>query len=289
MNKKLNNLTAAEENILIQKGTEAPFTGEYNEFSETGIFVCKHCDLPLYRSSDKFDSGCGWPSFDDEIENHVLRQQDADGRRTEILCAQCGGHLGHVFEGEQITAKNTRHCVNSLSMKFIPQEKASSYDIPTETAYYAGGCFWGVEHLLQQRLGVLSVVSGYMGGTVDNPSYEQVCSKTTGHLEVVAVTFNPQHIDYESLTKLFFEIHDPSQTDGQGPDLGPQYASAIFYATEEQKSIAQKLIAILQEKGISVATTVRPVETFWRAEEYHQDYYGKSGKTPYCHSYCKRF
>ncbi len=277
---KMNELTSAEKFVIEDKGTERAFTGEYYDFNETGTYICKRCDAPLYRSSDKFDSGCGWPSFDDEIKGAVTRTLDADGRRIEITCSRCDAHLGHVFEGEGFTDKNTRHCVNSISMKFVPQ---------SETAIFAGGCFWGVEHLMEQQKGVIRVESGYIGGKTKNPTYVEISTGKTGHAEAVRVVYNPKEVDYETLARLFFEIHDPTQVDRQGPDVGPQYRSEIFYNSPQQKEVAQRLIKQLKDKGYDVATALTAAKEFYPAEEYHQDYYDRKGTEPYCHSYVKRF
>lgn len=286
----LNPLSPEEKRVIVDKGTEMPFTGEYTNHKGVGTYTCKWCDAELYRSADKFDSHCGWPSFDDEIPGAVKRSLDADGRRVEITCARCGGHLGHVFEGEGFTKKDVRHCVNSISLNFIPASAASSEQtVKTKKAYFAGGCFWGVEHLLENQKGVLNVRSGYMGGHVANPTYEQVCSKKTGHAETVEVEFDPSLIDFETLARLFFEIHDPTQMNRQGPDIGSQYRSAVFYVDEEQRATTNKLIAILKEKGYDVVTEVTKADTFWPAEDYHQDYYANKGTEPYCHFHTKRF
>lgn len=287
MNSSMKFLTPDEKAVLIEKATERPYIGEYVNFDKAGTYTCKQCGTPLYRSESKFKSDCGWPSFDDEIPGAVKRIPDKDGRRTEIVCANCGGHLGHVFEGEGFTPKNTRHCVNSISIQFTPVkvETLRLY----QTAIFAGGCFWGVEHLMQQQPGVISVVSGYIGGHVDHPTYRQVCSHTTGHAEAVRITYDPAKIDYETLAKLFFEIHDPTQVDGQGQDIGNQYRSGVFYNSPEQKAVAEKLIALLRAKGLDVVTEVTPATTFWEAEEYHQDHYVREGTQPYCHRYTKRF
>lgn len=156
-------------------------------------------------------------------------------------------------------------------------------------AYFAAGCFWGVEFLFQKQIGVLEVVSGYMGGDIENPTYEIVCGGFSGHLEAVEVIFDENIVSYETLVKLFFEIHDFTQINGQGPDIGSQYLSAIFYCDENQKNIAEDLIEQLKKKAYKVATTLRPKVKFYKAESYHQNYYNKSGKTPYCHSYRKVF
>lgn len=279
-----NALTPDEERVILHKGTERPFTGEYLNNKEAGIYLCKRCNAPLYRSDDKFESDCGWPSFDDEIEGAVKRVRDADGRRTEIICNNCGAHLGHVFLGEGFTEKQTRHCVNSISMKFLPAKQNGQ-----AKGYFASGCFWGTEYFFMKAPGVKQTNVGFMGGHVNNPTYEQVCQKNTGHLETTEVIFDPETTSYEEMVKLFFETHDFTQTDGQGPDIGPQYRSCIFYADESQKAIAEKYIDMLRGKGYRVATMLKPATTFWKAEDYHQQYYEHKGSTPYCHKYTKIF
>lgn len=277
-------LSPEERHVIIDKGTEVPFSGDLLNEKREGTFVCRQCGVPLFYSANKFDSGCGWPGFDDAIAGHVLEVPDADGRRTEILCANCKGHLGHVFRGERFTPKNTRHCVNSLSMSFIPGPVERS-----ATAIFAGGCFWGVEYYLQQIDGVSSVVSGYTGGRTKNPGYAEVSRGNSGHYEAVEVRYDPDMVNYESLAKMFFEIHDPTQANGQGPDIGKQYRSAVFYRNDEEKDVAEKLIAELKTKGYKVVTRILPLEVFYPAEDYHQDYYFRKGGLPYCHGYVKRF
>lgn len=154
----------------------------------------------------------------------------------------------------------------------------------SQVAIFGAGCFWGVEHIFKDQPGVLDAVSGYSGGRVKNPTYKQVSYEDTGHVEVVQVTFDPAKISYESLVDIFFRLHDPTQVDGQGPDIGEQYRSVIFYANDEQKQIAEKVKARRAPKyKRPIATTIEPAQEFYRAEEYHQDYYVKTGKTPYCH------
>ena len=256
-----------------------------------------------------------------------------------------------IFTGEGFTPKNTRHCVNSVSLVFEPEGEASAGaetavkpaasspesegraasqpekqtqqpgtqsgspgaqasgadstsaaarpgdGMPPAgqaaergaTAIFAGGCFWGVEYMLSKVPGVLKVESGYIGGTTENPTYEEVCSHRTGHAEAVRVVFDPAKVSYETLARLFFEIHDPTQENGQGPDLGDQYRSEIFYTSPAQQATAERLIAELRRKGYDVVTQVTPAGRFWPAEDYHQRYYERKGTQPYCHAYTKRF
>ena len=275
-------LTPEEERVILNGGTEAPFTGEYVDHSENGIYLCRQCGAELYTSDSKFSSHCGWPSFDAEIEGAVERRPDPDGIRTEILCKACGAHLGHVFTGEGYTSADTRHCVNSISMMFQPV-------MTEETAIFAGGCFWGLEHLFMQQDGVLKTEAGYTGGNLNEPSYQDVCSGTTGHAEAVRIVFDPSLVSYEELVKMFFEIHDPTQVNRQGADTGTQYRSVVFYTSEEQKITSERLVAFLNDRGYRVVTDIEPASAFWPAEDYHQQYYEKNSIDSHCTLRVRRF
>lgn len=282
---KTASLTPEVKRVVCQKATEYPHTGAYNTVMTQGTYLCRRCGLALFRGNSQFSSGCGWPSFDGEIEHAVKRKPDVDGVRTEILCDRCDAHLGHVFTGEFFTHNNLRHCVNSASLDFVVDDHV----LDTEEAIVAGGCFWGVEYYLRQIPGVLKVESGYIGGTIANPGYDQVCQGNTGHYEAVRVVYDRSKTDYYHVLKRFFEIHDPTQKTGQGPDLGHQYRSAVFYYNQEQLQEAESLIQSLRKLGFQVVTQLLEVTPFWPAEDYHQEYYIKHRKTPYCHRPENRF
>ena len=282
---KTKSLTPHQFEIIINKDTEQPFTGRYNEIDSDGIYVCRNCATKLFKADNKFISTCGWPSYDIHIDNNVKTLLDADGRRTEILCNNCDGHLGHIFQGEGYTKLNTRYCVNSASVDFIPFESFGE----TEEIIVAAGCFWGVEHYLKKLDGVLLAESGYCGGNEPNPDYKKVCNGNTGYFEVVRVIFDKEKVSLEAILKYFFEIHDFTQTNGQGPDLGERYRSAVFYYDNKQKLIAENLVKLLTEKSYKVATEIREVKPYYVAEDYHLDYYMRNGSIPYCHSHTKIF
>jgi peptide methionine sulfoxide reductase msrA/msrB len=277
-------LTPDEERVIVNHGTEMPFIGKYCEHFEPGLYVCRRCGAPLFRSDDKFRSHCGWPSFDDELPGAITRSSDPDGIRTEVSCNFCSGHLGHVFNGEGYTRKDVRFCVNSISLDFEPASMPGF-----RRAIFAGGCFWGVEYYLQQAPGVLYTTVGYTGGDKKFPGYEEVCTHSTGHAEAVEVIFDSRETDFTQLTRLFLEIHDPTQANRQGPDVGSQYRSAIFCYNKEQFQIAASLLDELRRNGVSAVTTVCPASRFWPAEEYHRNYYRRQKKLPYCHRRVTRF
>lgn len=295
-------LTAEEKAIVLNKGTERAFCGNLLDNKKDGVYTCRLCRLPLFASNAKFDSGTGWPSFFQPFdkEHIAYHKDDSYGMsRVEILCIRCGGHLGHVFEdGPKPTG--LRYCLNSASLEFIerkpdgsipwqaaPEGQPTATPVKTQTAYFAGGCFWGVEDRFQQTEGVLDAVSGYMGGKADKPTYKQVCSGTTDHTETVRITFDPTRITYHELLEKFFKYHNPTQLNRQGPDVGTQYRSAIFADTPDQLAEASAFIEQQQKTprfdGKKIVTQVVAVSSldtpglFHEAEAYHQDYHEHHG------------
>jgi peptide methionine sulfoxide reductase msrA/msrB len=284
-------LTKAEADVILAKGTEPAFCGNLVDNHKDGVYVCRLCGLPLFSSDAKFDSGTGWPSFFQPYDKaHVHEETDRSHGmvRSEILCARCGAHLGHVFDDGPRDKTGLRFCLNSVSLMFYEKGQelpAESKPLKTETAYFAGGCFWGVEDQFEHLPGVVDAVSGYMGGQTKNPTYEDVCTHTTGHAETVKVVYDPAKVTYQELLAYFFKIHDPTQANGQGPDIGDNYRSAIFANTPDQEKAAKAFIEDQQKTnkrfaGRKVVTqVVAPGPAFYEAEEYHQDYDRKHGRT----------
>jgi peptide methionine sulfoxide reductase msrA/msrB len=282
---KKNSLMPIARKVLCEKGTELAHSGIYTELVADCSYMCRRCGLALFRSNTQFDSRCGWPSFDESIADHVTSKPDWDGQRIEVCCARCDGHLGHVFIGEELTLKNRRYCINSCALDFV--ENAEINEV--SEILVAGGCFWGVEYYMRLLPGVVDAEVGYMGGELENPTYLNVHSGNSGHYEAVRVLFEPQKVTEQQVLKYFFEIHDPTQENGQGADLGQPYHSVVFYHDAQQKKNMQKIIAQLTASGYKVATKILPAQVFWLAEEEHQQYHAKHHTQPACHHQVKRF
>ncbi|MFH1175997.1 MAG: bifunctional methionine sulfoxide reductase B/A protein [Acidobacteriota bacterium] len=272
--------------ITQAAGTEPAFCGKLEDNKKDGVYCCVVCGLPIYSSKQKFHSGTGWPSFSRELDaEHVRRQRDDshDMLRTELLCARCGAHLGHLFDdGPRPTGE--RHCLNSASLRFHEKGAAlppESKPVSPESAYFAGGCFWGIEHYFRLGPGVLDATSGYMQGHLERPTYQQVCSGSTGHAETVKVVFDPHRITYRRLVEAFFAMHDSTQLNQQGLDIGSQYRSGIWITSPEQRRTAEAVVAELAAgnrfAGRPIVTQVEQARAFWPAENFHQDYIARTG------------
>ena len=271
--------------VMRNKGTEKPFSGKYNDHYLEGVYLCAGCGTPLFPSNTKYDHGTGWPSFSAPVDEENLEYRKDFSHfmeRIEVVCATCGAHLGHVFDDGPAPSR-LHYCINSVTLDFDPaplEEEITGPRTPGkhQTATFAAGCFWGVEDKFSKIEGVVRTAVGYSGGDLENPTYQQVCRGNTGHAEAVHIDYDPSVLSYTDLLDAFFQIHDPTQLNKQGPDIGSQYRSVIFYHTEEQKREAENMIASLQKSGRfkePIVTQVLPAEEFFRAEEYHQKFYKK--------------
>ena len=310
-------LSPQQYHVTQECGTEPPFRNEYWNNKEPGIYVDIVSGEPLFSSTDKFDSGSGWPSFTKPIENKDLTEKEDTAfgmKRTEVRSKKADSHLGHVFP-DGPGPNGLRYCINSAALKFIHMndlekngygeylklfktEETKTSNSGTnatdsnkvasniETAYLAGGCFWGMESLFEKKEGVIKVENGYTGGTVPNPTSADIYSGRSGHAEAIKITFDNQKITYAEILKYFFRIHDPTTLNRQGNDIGTQYRSAIFYINDEQRVVAEKIKKEVLDSGKwkkPIVTEITQAGEWNLAEISHQDYLEKHPGGYSCH------
>lgn len=273
---------------MRQKGTEKPFTGKLLLNKEKGVYKCGACGNELFTDDMKFDSECGWPSFDKEIAGGKIKTVEDNSlgmHRTEINCGRCGSHLGHLFN-DGPTETGLRYCVNSLSLEFVSaKDQQQKITNTIDTITLGGGCYWCVEAIYQQLEGVKKVESGFSGGHVANPSYEEVCSGKTGHAEVVQITYDNTKTSLEEILEVFFSSHDPTTLNRQGDDVGTQYRSVIFFRNQGQQRQAKDIIQALDKEHIynsPIVTQEVAFDHFYKAPDNHQNYYSQNKQQPYC-------
>jgi peptide methionine sulfoxide reductase msrA/msrB len=274
--------------VLRQKGTERPYTGQLLMNKKKGVYKCAACGNELFTDEMKFDSHCGWPSFDKEIEGgkiKTIRDTTHGMIRTEIVCAKCDGHLGHLFD-DGPTETGMRYCVNSLSLEFVnKKDLEENSNSSTKTLMLGGGCYWCVEAVYEMLDGIIKVESGFSGGKVKNPSYEEVCSGTTGHAEVVKLTYDNSKTSFEEILQVFFTVHDPTTLNRQGADVGTQYRSVIFCNNNSEIEKAKDIIDALNKANVysnPIVTEVALASEFYKAKQDHQNYYQQNKEQGYC-------